>query len=216
MSESENGLSLSRLRAVNVLAGAESDGADVAGCDSEAVAEWLRDDPEFIAAIEPGQVIPEGAAPGRRPVSGLRRDGDSPGAGLRPRRPSVRPAPGLPGDPPSGRRLEGRRNRPDVGGGSRGQDWIISGSSNLSVNLSDNDWSRFLDLRNPELQASDVSGLVNDQENDGGAVTRNIPSITTAATPMIKAKMGRRPSLATLSTERPKRTNAVKNTTPAA
>jgi hypothetical protein len=49
--EPENGLSLSRLRAVNVLAGAESDGAGVAGCDSEAVAEWLRDDPEFIAGL---------------------------------------------------------------------------------------------------------------------------------------------------------------------
>jgi hypothetical protein len=49
VSETEAGLSPSRLRAVNVLAGAESDGADVAGCGSEAVAEWLRDDPEFIA-----------------------------------------------------------------------------------------------------------------------------------------------------------------------
>jgi hypothetical protein len=49
--EPENGLSLSRLRAVNFLAGAESDGADVAGCESEAVAEWLRDDPEFIAGL---------------------------------------------------------------------------------------------------------------------------------------------------------------------
>jgi hypothetical protein len=47
----ENGLSVSRLRAVNVLAGAESDGADVAGCGSEAVAEGLRDDPEFIAGL---------------------------------------------------------------------------------------------------------------------------------------------------------------------
>ena len=27
------------------------DGADVAGCESEAVAEWLRDDPEFIAGL---------------------------------------------------------------------------------------------------------------------------------------------------------------------
>jgi len=33
------------------LAGVESDGADVAGCDSEAVAGWLRDDPEFIAGL---------------------------------------------------------------------------------------------------------------------------------------------------------------------
>ena len=51
MREPENGLSLSRLRAVKILAGAESDGADVAGCDSEAVAGWLRDDPEFIAGL---------------------------------------------------------------------------------------------------------------------------------------------------------------------
>jgi hypothetical protein len=49
--EPENGLSVSRLRAVNVLAGADSDGADVAGCESEPVAEWLRDDPEFIAGL---------------------------------------------------------------------------------------------------------------------------------------------------------------------
>ena len=33
------------------MAGAESDGADVAGCDSETAAEWLRDDPEFIAGL---------------------------------------------------------------------------------------------------------------------------------------------------------------------
>ena len=51
MSKIETGLSPSRLGAVNVLAGAESDGADVAGCGSEAVAEWLRDDPEFIAGL---------------------------------------------------------------------------------------------------------------------------------------------------------------------
>ena len=51
MSETETGLSPSRLRAVNVLAGAESDGADFAGCGSEAVAEWLQDDPEFIAGL---------------------------------------------------------------------------------------------------------------------------------------------------------------------
>ena len=51
MSETEAGLSPSRLRAVNVLAGAESDGADVAGCGSDAVAEWLQDDPEFIAGL---------------------------------------------------------------------------------------------------------------------------------------------------------------------
>jgi hypothetical protein len=48
-------LSLSRLRAVSVLAGAESDGADVAGCESEAVAGWLRDGPEFIAGLNPAK-----------------------------------------------------------------------------------------------------------------------------------------------------------------
>ncbi len=51
MSGRENGLSPDQLRAVNVLAGAESDGADVAGSDPETAAEWLRDDPEFIAAL---------------------------------------------------------------------------------------------------------------------------------------------------------------------
>jgi hypothetical protein len=51
VNETDAGLSPSRLRAVNLLAGAESDGADVAGCGSEAVAEWLRDDPEFIARL---------------------------------------------------------------------------------------------------------------------------------------------------------------------
>ena len=57
MREPENGLSLSRLRAVKILAGAESDGADVAGCDSEAVAEWLRNDPEFIAGLNRAKVF---------------------------------------------------------------------------------------------------------------------------------------------------------------
>ncbi len=51
MNQSENGLSLSRLRAVNLLAGAESEGADVPGNESEDVAEWLRDDPEFMAGL---------------------------------------------------------------------------------------------------------------------------------------------------------------------
>jgi hypothetical protein len=46
-----DGLSPSRLGSVDVLARAESDGADVAGCESEAVAEWLQDDPEFIAGV---------------------------------------------------------------------------------------------------------------------------------------------------------------------
>ena len=51
VSETDAGLSPSRLRTVHILAVAESNGADVAGCESEAVAEWLRDDPEFIAGL---------------------------------------------------------------------------------------------------------------------------------------------------------------------
>jgi hypothetical protein len=51
MSERENGLSPDQLRAVNVLAGAESNGADIARSDPETAAEWLRDDPEFIAGL---------------------------------------------------------------------------------------------------------------------------------------------------------------------
>jgi hypothetical protein len=34
-----------------MLAGVGSDGAESAGCDSEAVAEWLRGDPKFIAEL---------------------------------------------------------------------------------------------------------------------------------------------------------------------
>jgi hypothetical protein len=51
LADPDAGLSPARLRAVNVLAGAESDGAEVAGCGSDAVAEWLQDDPEFIAGL---------------------------------------------------------------------------------------------------------------------------------------------------------------------
>jgi len=51
MSDRENGLSPDQLRAVKLLAGAESDVADVAGSDPETAAEWLRDDPEFIAGL---------------------------------------------------------------------------------------------------------------------------------------------------------------------
>ncbi len=51
MSQEETGLSPDQLRAVKLLAGAESDGADVAGSDPETAAEWLRDDPEFIAGL---------------------------------------------------------------------------------------------------------------------------------------------------------------------
>ena len=49
MSERNGSLSPDQLRAVGVLAGA--DPADVADCDPEAVAEWLRGDPEFIAEL---------------------------------------------------------------------------------------------------------------------------------------------------------------------
>jgi len=51
VSERETGLAPDRLRAVNILAGAESDGAGLADDDSETVAGWLRDDPEFIAEL---------------------------------------------------------------------------------------------------------------------------------------------------------------------
>jgi hypothetical protein len=51
MIEPETGLSPDRLRAVNVFAGAESDGAGLAVGDSESAAEWLRSDHEFIAAL---------------------------------------------------------------------------------------------------------------------------------------------------------------------
>jgi len=51
MSDRETGLSPDQLRAVKLLAGAESDGADVAGSNPETAAEWLRDDPEFIAGL---------------------------------------------------------------------------------------------------------------------------------------------------------------------
>jgi hypothetical protein len=48
---SDSGNGFSRLRAVNVLAGAESDGGGLAVGDTETVANWLRDDHEFIAEL---------------------------------------------------------------------------------------------------------------------------------------------------------------------
>jgi 5'-3' exonuclease len=51
MSERQNGLSPDQLRAVKILAGAESDGTDVVGSDPETAAGWLQDDPEFIGAL---------------------------------------------------------------------------------------------------------------------------------------------------------------------
>ena len=51
MSDRENGLSPDQLRAVNVLAGAGSDGTNVAGIEPETAADWLRDDPEFVAGL---------------------------------------------------------------------------------------------------------------------------------------------------------------------
>lgn len=51
MSERNGSLSPDQLRVVGVLAGAESNGAELAGCDPEAVAEWLRGDAEFIAEL---------------------------------------------------------------------------------------------------------------------------------------------------------------------
>jgi hypothetical protein len=51
LSEQQSGLTERQLRAVNLLAGAVSDGADAADCESEAVAGWSGDDPEFIAEL---------------------------------------------------------------------------------------------------------------------------------------------------------------------
>jgi hypothetical protein len=51
MSDSGAGLSPDQLRAIDVLAGAESDGAGLAVGDPETAAEWLRGDPEFVAAL---------------------------------------------------------------------------------------------------------------------------------------------------------------------
>lgn len=51
MSEREAGLSPDQLRAVNILAGAESNGAGLSVGDSETAAEWLRSDHEFIAEL---------------------------------------------------------------------------------------------------------------------------------------------------------------------
>lgn len=51
MSEWNGSLSPDRLRAVCVLAGAKSDGAETAGCEPEAVAGWLDREPEFMAGL---------------------------------------------------------------------------------------------------------------------------------------------------------------------
>jgi hypothetical protein len=51
VNESENGVALCRLQAVNPLAGAKSDRAEIAGNDLEPATEWLRGDREFIAAL---------------------------------------------------------------------------------------------------------------------------------------------------------------------
>jgi hypothetical protein len=48
-------------------------------------------------------------------VSAVRRPGQAPVVSIRD--PTARPGPGLPGDPPSGRRRRGGGDRPDVGGG---------------------------------------------------------------------------------------------------
>jgi hypothetical protein len=63
MSESETGLSVDQIRAVNLLAGdgAESDGSDAADCESEAMAGWSEEDPEFIASLNRANRGPQSA-----------------------------------------------------------------------------------------------------------------------------------------------------------
>jgi hypothetical protein len=51
VSESRNGPSPSRLRGVDLPAGADSDGADAAGWGREADLAWLAQDAEFIAGL---------------------------------------------------------------------------------------------------------------------------------------------------------------------
>jgi hypothetical protein len=51
MNEQNGGLSPEQLRAVGLFAGSKSDESDVMDRESEAVAEWLRDDAEFIAGL---------------------------------------------------------------------------------------------------------------------------------------------------------------------
>ena len=51
MNDQRDGLSPAQRQAVKILAGAKSNGAELAGCDPEAVAEWLRGDAEFIAEL---------------------------------------------------------------------------------------------------------------------------------------------------------------------
>jgi hypothetical protein len=51
INEHETGLSFAQLRAVNLLAWAETDGSDTADRESEAMAGWSGDDPEFIATL---------------------------------------------------------------------------------------------------------------------------------------------------------------------
>jgi hypothetical protein len=51
LSEQQNGLTPNQLRAVNLLAGSGGDGSESAECESEAVAGWFGDDPEFFASL---------------------------------------------------------------------------------------------------------------------------------------------------------------------
>jgi hypothetical protein len=51
MNDQREGLSPTQRQAVRVLTGAESAGPEPAGYEPEAVAEWLRGDPEFIAEL---------------------------------------------------------------------------------------------------------------------------------------------------------------------
>ena len=98
LSEQQNGLTSHQLRAIDVLAGAESDGAGLAVGDPETAAEWLRGDPESVAALNRGgesfrreRLRAEVRSLASNAMATL-RELRSPA----PTSPSIRPAPGLP------------------------------------------------------------------------------------------------------------------------
>jgi hypothetical protein len=119
MSNSGAGRSPDQLRAIEVLAGAESDGAGLAVGDPETAAEWLQGDPEFVVALNRAKSfrrerlraeVQSLASNAMAPLQELISGPDVP--------PSVRLRASL-AIIESGRRLEHRSNRADVGGCSR-------------------------------------------------------------------------------------------------